>query len=267
MILHNDTPFYIGTAGYKFDDWTGNFYPLGTQNENMLTYYSKQQGIKFLERTFTFYTDPTIEITENIAENSADDLSFSVRLPKRFLKNPSSPFDANRFKSGLAPIYDRVKAYFADFFFGFQPSRANLDHIAALRDRFDDRPFFVELANRGWYKEKYIEELKKLGVGIVVCDYPLKSGLAPYFVQSFEHNAYFRLYGKNQRWRSHDTRNLDYEYTETGLKKILGDAEVLSVLSDNVFISFCNSANGQAAKNAIAMRKILKEIVREKSSK
>jgi len=254
MTTFNDTPFHIGTAGFKFDDWIESFYPKWTKNEEMLGIYSKDRALKFLELTFTFYADPTEEITANIAENSADDLMFSVRLPKRFLKNPSSIFDANRFKNGLDPIYPRVKAYFADFFFGFTPSRANLDHIAALRDRFSDKPFFVELANRGWYKEKYIEEIKNLGVGIVVCDYPQKSGLAPYFVQAFERNAYFRLYGNSPKWQSHDTRNLEYDYTERELKRIKKDAEVLSAISDNVFISFCNSANGFAPKNAMELR-------------
>jgi len=257
MILYEDTPFHIGTAGYKFDDWTGNFYPRGTQNENMLGYYSKDKGIKFLELTFTFYTDPTEEITKNIAENSAEDLEFSVRLPKRFLKNPSSFFDASRFKNGLDPIYPRVKAYFADFFYAFAPSRANLDHIAALRDRFSDKPFFVELANRRWYKEKYIQEIKNLGVGMVVCDYPSSSGLAPYMVNSFERNAYFRLYGNSPKWISHDTRDLEYNYKKDELEKIIKDASALSAISDNVFISFCNSSKGCAPKNAIDLRKML----------
>ncbi|ADD69557.1 protein of unknown function DUF72 [Denitrovibrio acetiphilus DSM 12809] len=259
MILFDNTPFHIGTAGYKFDDWTGPFYPKFTRNEEMLGHYSKEKGLKFLELTFTFYADPTEEITTNIAENSADDLMFSVRLPKRFLKNPSSIFDASRFKNGLDPIYQRVKAYFADFFFGFTPSRANLDHIAALRDRFSDKPFFVELANRGWYKEKYIEELKKLGVGIVVCDYPQGSGLAPYFVQAFERNAYFRLYGNSPKWTSHETRNLEYDYTERELKRIIKDASAMSAISDNVFISFCNSAQGYAPKNAMELSKMLRD--------
>jgi len=259
MIVHEDTKYFIGTAGYKFDDWAGAFYPKGTVNENLLGYYSKDKGIKFLELTFTFYADPTIEITENIAQNSADDLSFSVRLPKRFLKFPPSMFDASRFKNGLDPIYERVKAYFADFFFGFTPSRANLDHIATLRDRFADKPFFVELANRGWYKQKYLEELKNLGVGIVVCEYPYKSGLAPYFVQSFGRNAYFRLYGNSPEWVSHETRNLNYSYKERELERILKDASVLGAISDNVFISFCNSANAHAARNAIKLTKMLED--------
>lgn len=259
MILYDETPFYIGTAGYKFDDWAGPFYPNKIQNEEMLAFYSKTKRIKFLELTFTFYADPTVEITQNIAENSADDLMFSVRLPKRFLKNPSSPFDAGRFKNGLDPIYERVKAYFADFFFGFPPSRANIDHIATLRDRFADKPFFVELANRGWYKQKYLEELKALGVGIVVCEYPPASGLAPYFVQAFGRNAYFRLYGNSPLWTGHDKRNLDYDYKERELVRIMKDAGALSAISDNVFISFCNSANGYAAKNALQLMKLIRD--------
>lgn len=259
MILYDDTPFYIGTAGYKFDDWAGNFYPTKIQNEAMLGHYSRIRGLKFLELTFTFYADPTAEITQNIAENSAEDLAFSVRLAKRFLKEPPTVFDSGRFKNGLDPIYERVKAYFADFFYGFPPSRANLDHIAKLRDRFADKPFFVELANRGWYKQKYLDELKALGIGIVVCEYPPESGLAPYFVQAFGRNAYFRLYGNSPEWVGHDKRSLDYDYTERELTRIMKDAGALSAISDSVFISFCNSAKGYAPKNALQLKRMIKD--------
>jgi len=258
MHFKDNTPIYIGTAGYKFDDWVGTFYPKRTLNEEMLGFYSKSKGLKFLELTFTFYSDPTEEITAQIAENSDEDLTFSVRIPKRFLKNPSSIFDANRVKKGLTPINDRVQAYFADFFYGFAPSRANIDHIAAVRDRFSDKPFFVELANRGWYKEKYLEEIKKLGIGMVICDYPSTSGLAPYFVQSFGRNAYFRLYGNSSSWIGHEKRSLDYDYTEKELTKIMKDADVMSAISDRVFISFCNSANGYAPKNALQLAKMVR---------
>lgn len=266
MLLHHDTPTYIGTAGYKFDDWVGTFYPAKTFNEKMLGHYSQDKGLKFLELTFTFYTDPTEEITKNIAENAAEDLSLSVRLPKRFLKNPSSIFDANRVMSGLAPVQDMVRCYFADFFYGFMPSRANLDHIATLRDRFGkDKPFFVELANRRWYKEKYMEELKNLGVGIVICDYPYKSGLAPYFVQHFGENAYFRLYGNSPEWVSHETRNLEYDYSEKELTKIMNDATQLGKTADKVFVSFCNSAKGYAPKNAMELKRMMRIDTREKT--
>jgi uncharacterized protein YecE (DUF72 family) len=259
MILYDDTPIYIGTAGYKFEDWINTFYPRNIKNENMLGFYSKTKGLKFLELTFTFYTDPTNEITSNIAENSASDLMFSVRLPKRFMKFPPSPFDAGRFRSGLAPIADRVKAYFADFFYAFAPSRANLEHIATLRDRFSDKPFFVELANRGWYKQKYLEELKELNVGLVICDYPTASGLAPYTLQAYGRNAYFRLYGNSPLWDSHTNRSLDYDYKERELTRVMKDAGVLTSLADNVFISFCNSTKGYAAKNALELSKMFRD--------
>ena len=93
---------------------------------------------------------------------------------------------------------------------------------------------------------------------MVVCDYPSSSGLAPYVVNSFERNAYFRLYGNSPKWDSHTNKNLEHDYQEKDLKSFLKDAEVLSAISDNVFMSFCNSAKGYAAKNAMDMIKMIK---------
>jgi len=263
MIRFNDTPLYIGTAGYKFDDWTGTFYPKGTLNEEMIGYYSKKQSIKFLELTFTFYTDPTEEITQNIAENSADDLDISVRLPKRFLKDIPSQYEVDKFKEGLAPVSDKIKCYFADFYNGFTPSKKNLEHLKALKELFGELPFFAELANRGWYRERYMNLLQESAVSIVSCQFPSGSGLAPYMVKSFNHNAYFRLYGLSRHWTGPSQKNLNYRYNQRQLEAILKDAAMLAGISKNIFISFCNSAKGMAATNAIEAAKLAKEMERQ----
>lgn len=259
MILYNDTPVYIGTAGYKFDDWLGTFYPEQFPNEQMLKFYSRDKGIDFLELTFTFYNDPTEEITANIAENGSDDLAISVRLGKRFLKETPVKEDADRFKSGLNPIYNRVKAYFADFYNGFTPSRANFDHILRLRDTFSDRPFFVELANRGWARQKFQEEFKDNGVGVINAEFPPTAGLAPYSVKAYSNMAYFRLYGKSPEWETPQKRDLNYRYSLKQLEKLKKDIDVVTSVSSSVFVSFCNSAMGSAAANAIDLRKMLTE--------
>ncbi len=258
MITYNDTPVYVGTAGYKFDDWLGTFYPNDFPNEQMLKFYSREKGLSFLELTFTFYNDPTEEITANIEENASDDLSISVRLNKRFLKEYPDQEDADKFKSGLAPIYERTKAYFADFYNGFPPSRANLEHIFRLRDAFSDKPFFVELANRGWYKQRFLEDLKKNNIGIVSVDYPPSSGLAPYFVQSFNSMGYIRLYGHSPEWEGANNRDLNFRYNMKQMQKIKQDVGALCAVSNTVFVSFCNSAMASAAMNSIELTRMLK---------
>lgn len=258
MILYDNTPVYVGTAGYKFDDWLGTFYPRDIPNEDMLKFYSREKGLSFIELTFTFYNDPTEEVTANIAENGSEDLAISVRLNKRFLKELPEKDSVDRFKAGLAPIYEKTKAYFADFYNGFTPSRANLEHIYRLRDAFADRPFFVELANRGWYKQRFMEELKANNVGIVCADYPPTSGLGPYFVQAFNNMAYFRLYGHSPEWQGVNERDLNFRYNMKQMQKIKKDVGVLAAVSNTVFVSFCNSAMGSAAANAIELNKMLK---------
>jgi uncharacterized protein YecE (DUF72 family) len=263
MITFQDTPLYIGTAGYKFDVWTGTFYPKGTMNEEMIGYYSKKQNIKFLELTFTFYTDPTEEITQNIAENSAHDLDFSVRLPKRFLKKVPSEHDVEQFKEGLSPIYDRTKAFFADFFNGFTPSKGNIEYMLRLKELFGDRPFFVELANRGWYRQKHMEALQDAGISIISCQFPSTSGLAPYAPKSFGNNAYFRLHGLSRKWTSTMEKDLNYRYNQKQLQALLDDISMVSSISRNVFVSFCNSAKGMSATNAIELTRMAKDMDRQ----
>ena len=44
---------YIGTSGYSFPDWKGNFYPEKIQQRDMLSFYSDR--FSTVEVNFTYY--------------------------------------------------------------------------------------------------------------------------------------------------------------------------------------------------------------------
>src|SRR5919206_41585 len=56
---------WIGTSGYSYEDWVGEFYPEGTRPERMLAYYC--QFFPLVELNFTFYRPPSREILLRLA--------------------------------------------------------------------------------------------------------------------------------------------------------------------------------------------------------
>lgn len=247
----NETPVFIGTSGYKFEDWVGKFYPKGISNYHMLPFYAKKDYLNLLEMTFTFYNIPYLNTIKSIVDR-AEDLTFSVRLNKRFLKGRYNQQDIKDFLHGLTPIIEKGKlaAFFADFNYAFSASKENFEHLEKLSNDFKDFPLFFELPNRTWYKNRFLELFQEKRIGLIVLDMPQIKGLAPYYPFSTNNYTYFRLYGRSKLWLTPEDKILDYEYSKEELEQFYNDLKVLSLTSKKVFISFCNVIDAKACKNA-----------------
>ena len=248
----NNTPIYVGTSGYSYDDWKGNFFPENMENHNYLDHYVKS-GLNFLEITYTFYKMPLAEKIQGICDRVGDDVKLSLRLNKSLLRKKPDSLEIKMFKDGITPAIEsgKVVALFGDFHHLFSASRENFDIIKELKDQFPEIPLYVELTNSTWHKGKFYEEFKANEIGLVVVDGPKFRGFAPYYPICSNGGVYFRLYGKNPLWLSGTEKMLDYNYSESELNKFIRDGIDFSALANNIYVSFCNVEKGNAPKNAL----------------
>lgn len=251
MLYIQDTPLFVGTSGYKYDDWKGTFYNERVTNYDMLNEYARH--FNFLEITYTFYKMPILKTTESIAERIKGKTKVSIRINKIFMKGKYAKEDLTEFKNGIAPLLDQKIAvsYLCDFSTKFSASKANFELMLKLKEDFAELPIFFELPNRTWYKERYLEDMRSSFLGIVVVDMPPVKGLAPYYPITTNSNTYVRLYGRSNLWLTPEDKVLNYSYKEDELKQLYEDIKKLSIVSNNVFVSFCNLENGRAAVNAL----------------
>jgi uncharacterized protein YecE (DUF72 family) len=255
QLFEND--FYVGTSGYKYEDWKGVFYPELEHNYQMLEYYATK--FDFLEITFTFYKMPLKETLKSLSFRVHKNFLFSIRLTKKFLKGRYSAKDITEFKNGIEPLKNENKlgAIFADFNYDFTAKKSNLDLLINLKSHFTDTPFFVSLPNRTWYKERFIEDLKNNEIGLIINDMPKIKGLSPYYPISTNLYTYFRFYGRNKLWLTPEYPVIDYDYTDEEMETFIKDAIKLNILNKKTFFSFCNVTNGNAPKNALKFAKLL----------
>ena len=254
----NTNDFYIGTSGYKYEDWKKNFYPKLEHNYQMLEYYA--QKFNFLEITFTFYKLPLPETMKSLASRVSKDFLFSVRLTKQFLKGRYSLDNIAAFKKGIEPLAEEGKlgAIFADFNYDFTAKKMNLILLENLKNHFTDFPFFVSLPNRTWYKERFIEDLKNREIGLIINDMPKVKGLSPYYPVSTNYYTYFRFHGRSKLWLTPEYPVNEYDYSDEEMKDFIDDAIKLNVINKKTFFSFCNVPLGNAPRNALRFNELLK---------
>lgn len=255
----NNTPAYIGTSGYNYEDWKGTFVPEKTDNYDLLNYYVNS-GMNFLEVTYTFYRMPIAEKIEGICDRLGNNVKMSIRLNKSLMRKKPDKLEIQSFKDGIAPAIERgtAVALFADFHHLFTASRENFDILKELKESFQDMPLFIELTNSTWHKARFYEEFKANEIGLCTVDGPTFRGFAPYYPVCSNYGVYFRLYGKNPMWLSGTDKFLEYNYSEKEMKKFIQDASDVAVMAKNIFISFCNVEKGYAPKNALQFIDMIK---------
>lgn len=72
--------YYVGTSGYSYNEWKGNFYPEDIKPKAMLKYYSKH--FSTVEINNTFYRIPKKEVFENWKEQVPAKFRFILKAPQ-----------------------------------------------------------------------------------------------------------------------------------------------------------------------------------------
>jgi uncharacterized protein YecE (DUF72 family) len=110
---------HLGTIGWSYNFWKGNFYPAKTASKDFLSYYSKQ--FNTVEVDATFYRNPTEETVKNWRAVTPEGFMFSLKFPQlithvKMLKDCQPQTDA--FLNGVALLKEKL----GPLLFQFPPS-------------------------------------------------------------------------------------------------------------------------------------------------
>ena len=71
---------HVGTMGWSYDFWKGNFYPENLTSKEFLAYYAKQFGS--VEVDSTFYRIPRAQTVTEWKQQTPEDFMFSLKFPQ-----------------------------------------------------------------------------------------------------------------------------------------------------------------------------------------
>jgi uncharacterized protein YecE (DUF72 family) len=159
----------IGTSGYSYAEWKGNFYPEKFPAKEMLRFYA--QRFPTVEINNTFYRMPTEALIRGWAEQVPQDFSFVIKVPKRITHDKRLKecrelltylFDATAtLGERLGPLLVQLPPNFKKdvpllkAFFGDMPER---------------RRVAVEFRNTSWFDDEVFELLRAERAALCVAD-------------------------------------------------------------------------------------------------
>lgn len=258
----------MGASGFSYDDWVGPVYPAGTKKDQMLAYYSSRLGLPMVELNYTYYTQPALQGTEGMLSHVGPEFAFVAKAHQSLthkIRDQAGSFIRDEtavetFLAGLAPMIEggRLICVLAQFPMKFGKSRQGMEHIAWLAARLAPVKMVAEFRNKAWAAPSAFEFLRGIGVGYCVVDEPDLPGLMPFMPVATSDIAYFRFHGRNEKWFGVSAaQRHDYLYSDLELRQFLLPIQKVAKEAKTTLIFFNNHFQGQAVKNALAMRDLL----------
>jgi uncharacterized protein YecE (DUF72 family) len=254
--------YIVGTSGYSFADWVGEFYPPGTRPGEMFSFYA--QRFQAVELNFTFYAMPSARTLASLAAKGPPGFAFWVKV-NQAITHRQDRSAARPFIEALAPLREQSRLLGVLFQFpqSFHRTIDNRKFLSAALADFADPGLSpaVEFRHASWDHPSTIEGLRQRGTTLVIPDVPPIASLYRPAPRVTSQTAYLRLHSRDaSKWYAGERERYDYGYSREELQDVVETwSEMESgVKSVNVFFNNCH--RGQAAANAEAFRRIVGQI-------
>lgn len=252
--------YIIGTSGFSFKDWIGEFYPPQTSPKDMFSQYTR--FFSMTELNYTYYRMPSARTLASLSDHSPDNFEFWIKLNQQITHERSlEPVD--EFVDNLAPMIDsgKLAGLLLQFPQSFKRTVENRRFLAEVIDSLGPLHQAVEFRDASWEHSSTYEGLRDRGVAIVVPDAPPIESLFHPPPMCTSETAYLRLHSRNAaNWFKGNGLRYDYNYSEQELRDVLEQWSQVESQASRVYTLFNNCNRGQAGHNAMAFRRILGQI-------
>ena len=252
---------YLGTSGFSYNDWVGNFYPAGMPKGEWLTYYARE--FNTCEVNSTFYALPKPSSLKAMEKKTGDDFLFCFKANQEMTHQRDD--NAHIFKAFcqvLEPIITAGKlgCILAQFPYSFGFDRRNWDYLSLFKERLGGLPVVIEFRNARWLRSEVFDWLREHELGFCCVDEPRLPNLLPPLAETTSNISYVRFHGRNSaKWWQHEQayERYDYSYTPQELSEWLPKIHQLDSAAEKTFVFANNHWRGQAVSTIRQLRLML----------
>jgi len=252
---------YLGTSGFSYNDWVGNFYPAGMPRAEWLSYYARE--FNTCEVNSTFYALPKPSNLKAMADKTGDGFLFCFKANQEMTHQRDD--NAHVFKAFcqvLQPIIaaGKLGCILAQFPYSFGFDRRNWDYLSLFKERLGGLPVVIEFRNARWLRSEVFDWLREHELGFCCVDEPRLPNLLPPLAETTSNISYVRFHGRNSaKWWQHEQayERYDYSYTPQELSEWLPKIHKLDSVAEKTFVFANNHWRGQAVSTIRQLRLML----------
>jgi len=236
--------YYIGTAGWHYDDWQVKFYPEKLPKNKWLEFYARH--FPTVELNNTFYRLPTEKALKTWYDSSPSDFTFALKVSRyithiKRLKDCAG--EVKNFMSRVAILKEKMGPLLYQLPPGLHRDDEKLSSFLAVLPR--GLKHIIEFRHDSWFAEDVYDILRRHQVGFCVFDMPKLT--SP--VMATTDFAYIRFHGSGSLYSS--------RYTDEEMADWARKISRLAGKLKSVYIYFNNDTAGYALDNAVTIREYL----------
>lgn len=234
---------YLGTSGWSYDHWIGNFYPKDLKKGEWLKFYSKK--FNTVEVNASFYRLPFKNMVKGWKDKTPEDFLLTFK-GSNLITHKKKLKDVDEYLDKFYSRFDMVDDKKGVILWQLPPSLKRDDNLLeeflnSLESSFDQ---VIEFRHKTWFNQDIYDLLEKYDIGFCILSSP---DFQTDFIVTSDF-AYIRWHGKKNWYR--------YNYSSDELKNWaskIKDADV-----KKIYGYFNNDFEGYAPKNCLELKEILK---------
>ncbi len=163
---------HLGTIGWSYSFWKGNFYPNKTASKDFLAYYATK--FSTVEVDSTFYRIPNQQAVANWKKQTPDGFSFSLKFPE-VITHIKMLKDCQRETDLFLERTRMLKEKLGPLLLQFPPS-FGIERLSSLADFLHQLPktqrYVVEVRDAGFLNDAFYSLLRDSNVALSWVDNP-----------------------------------------------------------------------------------------------
>ncbi len=235
---------WVGTSGWHYKHWLGNFYPARLPSSKMLAHYI--ETFQTVEVNNSFYRLPAESTFQAWRESTPPHFHFAVK-GSRFLTHMKKLKNAEQGLDRFLTAADVLGPKLGPILFQLPPNWAcDFDRLASFLAILPTyHRYLFEFRNATWETPQVYDLLSRYNVGY--CIYHLAGYSSP--LQVTADFAYVRLHGPGGKYQG--------SYSDSVLEEWAARIRVWRSKLKAVYVYFDNDDSGYAPHDALRLKKLL----------
>ncbi|MFB3813656.1 MAG: DUF72 domain-containing protein [Terriglobales bacterium] len=242
----------IGTSGWHYKHWCGPFYPGRCTAPKMLEFYLRH--FDTVEINNSFYRLPSEETFAGWRQQTPPGFYFAVKA-SRFITHNKKLNDPENALANFLPRAEALREKLGPVLFQLPPNwNANLERLEQflrVLPKGKRRRYAFEFRNPTWLTDEVCAVLRRHNAAF--CMFDLAGFQTPLEVTADW--TYIRLHGPGGKYQG--------SYTTEQLRAWAGRIRRWARTLRGIYVYFDNDQAGYAAQNALELKRLLSDIVKQ----
>ena len=160
--------FWIGTSGFQYAEWKGNFYPEDLSAAKMLPFYAER--FSTTEINYTFHRIPATKTIDNWKAQTPEKFRFALKAPQK-ITHWSKLRDCADTLEYFCKVAGGLGERLGPVLFQLPPTfKKDVDVLSSFLRELPEMRAAFEFRNESWFDQEIFERLRSRNIALCIAD-------------------------------------------------------------------------------------------------